>query len=99
MKIAVFSDVHGNLLNLVSCYESISRLNVDACICLGDIGNYYPETRGVIGFLKQKRILCLRGNHDQMYLSPQTLSDEKKAQYSFDLSMTGSREYIEYLSS
>ena len=37
MKIAVFSDIHGNLEALKTCLADIKKRNIDKIFCLGDI--------------------------------------------------------------
>lgn len=84
MRIAIFSDVHGNYINLLSFFESTKGMNIDKYICLGDLCNYYPDNEKVINLINSKNIICLLGNHDELYISDKLLSDEKKAKYCFD---------------
>ena len=84
MKIAVFSDIHGNYINLLSFFESTKQMNIDKYICLGDLCNYYPDNEKVINLLNNKNIICLLGNHDELYITDKLLSDEKKIKYCFD---------------
>jgi len=84
MRIAIFSDVHGNYINLLSFFESTTEMNIDKYICLGDVCNYYPDNEKVINLINSKNIICLLGNHDELYISDKLLSDEKKAKYCFD---------------
>jgi putative phosphoesterase len=99
LKIAVFSDVHGNYINLLSFYESASKLNIDKYICLGDLCNYYPDNLKVIDLIKEKNTLCLIGNHDELYISGKELSEEKKIAYNFDEKLLQSEKHILYLKS
>ena len=99
MKIAVFSDVHGNYLNLISFFESCTKLGIDKYICLGDLCNYYSDNEKVIHFIKEKNILCLLGNHDEFYTKDNLLSDEKKKKYNFDESLLDKKDCISYLKS
>lgn len=99
MKIAVFSDIHGNYINLLSFYESASKLNIDTYICLGDLCNYYPDNLKVIDLIKEKNTLCLLGNHDEFYISGKELSQEKKTAYNFDGKLLQSENHISYLKS
>lgn len=98
MKIAVFSDIHGNYLNLVSFYESAMKLNIDKFICLGDLCNYYPDNKKVIDFINKNEILCLLGNHDEFYAFNLPLSEEKKIAYNFDDDLSIHKEQIDFLS-
>jgi Icc-related predicted phosphoesterase len=42
MRIAVFSDIHGNLPALEAVLADIHRQSVDAVYCLGDLVGYAP---------------------------------------------------------
>lgn len=97
MRIAVFSDIHGNYLNLLSFFSSSLKLAIDKYICLGDLCNYYPDNEKVIKLLKEKNITCLLGNHDEFYLPGKFLSDDRKMAYNFKASMLSDFESIAYL--
>ncbi|MBI4876652.1 MAG: metallophosphoesterase family protein [Acidobacteria bacterium] len=59
MKIAIFSDIHGNLEALQSIVESWDELWV-----LGDLVNYGPNPVEVVDFVRRNAALAVRGNHD-----------------------------------
>lgn len=64
-KIALISDIHGNLLGLQAVIEDIEACRCDRIICLGDLvdgGNYNDE---VVRFIRDNEIACVRGNHDE----------------------------------
>lgn len=60
MKIAIISDIHGNLDALAALPESYDELWV-----LGDLVNYGPQPREAVAFVQAKAALAVRGNHDQ----------------------------------
>lgn len=64
MKIAVISDIHGNLYALREVLEDIDNQNVDSIICLGDLVGYGPHPNEVIALIRNRNILCLKGNYD-----------------------------------
>lgn len=64
MKIAVISDIHGNLYSLMRVYEDIEEQKADLVICLGDLVGYGPHLNEVVSFIRRKNILCLKGNYD-----------------------------------
>lgn len=64
MKIAVISDIHGNLYALMRALEDIEDQKVDTIICLGDLVGYGPHPNEVIAMIKRKNIICLKGNYD-----------------------------------
>lgn len=62
MKIAVFSDVHGNLNALKTVLEQIRERKADLTIFLGDIFQRGNEETECLEILKDKEIICLKGN-------------------------------------
>ena len=62
MKIAVFSDVHGNLKALKTVLEQIKEKNVDLMVFLGDIFQRGNEEIECLELLKDNGIICLKGN-------------------------------------
>lgn len=62
MKIAVFSDVHGNLKALKAVLEQIKEKNVDLTVFLGDIFQRGNEEIECLELLKDNEIICLKGN-------------------------------------
>jgi diadenosine tetraphosphatase ApaH/serine/threonine PP2A family protein phosphatase len=65
MRIAIFSDVHGNLEALETVLASIIAANCDKVICLGDTVGYGPNPRECIKLLRERKIPCILGNHDE----------------------------------
>ena len=59
MKIAILSDIHGNLEALESVADSCDELWV-----LGDLVNYGPDPAAVVEFVRRHANLVVRGNHD-----------------------------------
>lgn len=64
MKIAVISDVHGNIDALSTLLEDVDAENVDTIICLGDLVGYGPCPNQVISIVRNRHILCIKGNYD-----------------------------------
>ncbi len=62
MKIAVFTDVHGNLSALKKVLEQIKEKNVDEIIFLGDIFQRGNEEVECLELLKESEVICLKGN-------------------------------------
>ena len=62
MKIAVFSDVHGNLKALKTVLEQIKEKNVDLTVFLGDVFQRGNEEIECLELLKDSEIICLKGN-------------------------------------
>jgi len=59
MKVAIISDVHGNM-------EALGALpdNFDELWVLGDLVNYGPDPRNVVDFIEANADVVIRGNHD-----------------------------------
>ena len=64
MRIAVVSDIHGNLVALRQVLEDIDQSGVDSAVCLGDNIGYGPEPEGVVNLIRKRNIPCVMGNHE-----------------------------------
>lgn len=63
-RIAVFSDIHGNLHAMKAVLEVIDRLGIDALVCLGDVVGYGAFPNECIDLLRERNVPTLAGNHD-----------------------------------
>jgi predicted phosphodiesterase len=73
MRLAVISDIHGNLDALTAVLTDIDAGRLDAVICLGDCIGYGAEPERVIQTLRQRGIPSTRGNHELAVLEPERL--------------------------
>ncbi|SHK05275.1 phosphoesterase, MJ0936 family [Clostridium cavendishii DSM 21758] len=64
MRIAVISDIHGNIYALMRVLENIDTENVDTIVCLGDLVGYGPHPNEVVSLIRRRNILCIKGNYD-----------------------------------
>jgi len=64
MKVAVISDIHGNLEAFTEVLADIDRAGVDSIICLGDIIGYGPDPEEVVRLLRARSIPSVMGNHE-----------------------------------
>ena len=64
MRIAVLSDIHGNLPALQACLKKLDRMPHDRVISLGDHVGYGPYPDEVITILRERKIPSVLGNHD-----------------------------------
>ena len=62
MKIAVFSDVHGNFEALNTVIEMIEKEQVDQTIFIGDIFQRGNREIECLEYLKNSDIICVKGN-------------------------------------
>ncbi len=65
MKVAVISDVHGNLLALEAVLEDIARQGIETTVALGDFLSGPFDAPGVADRLMALGLLSVRGNHDR----------------------------------
>jgi len=65
MRIAIFSDVHGNLPALDAVLADIDARRVDAVYCLGDLVGYAPFPNEAIARIRGARIPTIMGNYDE----------------------------------
>ena len=76
MKVAVFSDVHGNLIALEQFVRSTKDL-VDEYLCLGDVVNYGPWNDECLEIvLSLPGITVLEGNHERLFLGTEDIDHE-----------------------
>jgi diadenosine tetraphosphatase ApaH/serine/threonine PP2A family protein phosphatase len=64
MRIAVVSDIHGNLHALRAVLDAVAAEEVDALWCLGDLVGYGPRPNECCAEVERAASLCLVGNHD-----------------------------------
>ncbi len=64
MKIAVFADIHSNLLGLRAVMADIRKRGAETVYCLGDLVGYGPKPNEVIALLRQNNIPTVMGNYD-----------------------------------
>ena len=69
MRVAIISDIHGNLEAFLEVLADIDQTGVDAIHCLGDIVGYGPDPEAVVQLLRRKRIPSVMGNHELALLS------------------------------
>jgi predicted phosphodiesterase len=65
MRLAIFSDVHGNWTALQEVWAAIeAESGFDAVVCAGDLASGRPRGEECLRFLKEKGVECIMGNHD-----------------------------------
>ena len=74
MRIAVISDIHGNLEALKKAFEYIEKNDIDEVICLGDVVGYGPNPNECVELIKEKVTVCLLGNHDNAAIGKQDIT-------------------------
>lgn len=65
MRIAIISDIHGNLEALEKTLSVIRDHGADSVVCLGDIVGYGASPNAVIELIRSATPHVLLGNHDE----------------------------------
>lgn len=103
MKIAILSDIHGNLSALKTVIDDMeSKCRIDACILLGDLIDYGMHSNEVILELRRLSypILCnIWGNHEsaisnQNYTCFSSERGKESAKYTRSILTSESWDYI-----
>jgi diadenosine tetraphosphatase ApaH/serine/threonine PP2A family protein phosphatase len=64
MRIALLSDVHGNLPAFEAVLADVDDDGADEIWCLGDLVGYGAQPDGCVQLARERCDLCLAGNHD-----------------------------------
>jgi len=64
MRVAVVSDIHGNLHALEAVLSAVDALEPDELWCLGDLVGYGPRPNECCQAIRERASVCLAGNHD-----------------------------------
>ena len=68
MRVAVLSDIHGNLEALEAVLRAVDRDSVDAIACLGDVVGYGPDPVACVTWADREAAAWVQGNHDRAAL-------------------------------
>jgi diadenosine tetraphosphatase ApaH/serine/threonine PP2A family protein phosphatase len=75
MRIALLSDVHGNLPAFEAVLGDVEEQTVEEVWCLGDLVGYGAEPDGCVQLARDRCDLCLAGNHDLVVTGDIPISD------------------------
>lgn len=81
MRIAIISDIHGNLTALQAVLADIKLHKVDQIVCLGDTVTLGPQPKMVLDTLRELNCIFIKGNHDAAILDPERADDFEIADY------------------
>jgi predicted phosphodiesterase len=73
MRLAVLSDIHGNLEAFKEVLADMDRAQVEGVMCLGDNIGYGPEPEAVVNLVRRRNMPCVMGNHELAAIEPQYL--------------------------
>lgn len=68
MRVAVLSDIHGNLEALEAVLGEVAREGADAIVCLGDVVGYGPDPISCVEWAAREATVWVQGNHDRAAL-------------------------------
>ena len=100
MRIAIISDIHGNLEALKTTLQDIERRNVDKIICLGDIIAKGVHPKECIELVKEKCDIVLQGNCDSYFSSEHkekeelSLQEQRRIEWNQSLITDEDRKYL-----
>ena len=77
MRLAIFSDVHGNLTALQAVLEHIDlQPELDAIVFAGDLCVFGPRPQACLDLIRQRQITSIAGNTDEWIRKPPPITDE-----------------------
>jgi diadenosine tetraphosphatase ApaH/serine/threonine PP2A family protein phosphatase len=102
VRVAVVSDIHGNLHALEAVLESLAGDAPDEIWCLGDLVGYGPRPNRCCALVAERADVCLIGNHDLAVLGRLDLADfapeaAASARWTADVLEPDARAYLESL--
>jgi predicted phosphodiesterase len=81
VRVAVISDIHGNLVAVKAAFSDIGRRKVDQIVCLGDVAATGPQPTEVVELLQRISCPCVMRNTDETLVknSPREFRGKIKA--------------------
>ena len=73
MRLAVISDIHGNLEAFQQVLEDIESCRVDGIVSLGDNVGYGADSQEVVSILRERAVPSVMGNHELALMDPGVL--------------------------
>lgn len=75
-KIAIISDIHGNLEALKAVFNDVDKRGIKEVYCLGDIIAKGAHPKECLALIKERCKVIIRGNCDRYFSSEQDLSQK-----------------------
>lgn len=79
MKVAIFSDIHGNYQALECILNDIKNEGYDEIIYLGDAIAIGPDSKKCLELLKKSNVKYILGNHELYFLIGTKICDNMTA--------------------
>lgn len=102
MRIAVISDIHGNLEALEATLDRLSQESIDKIVSLGDIVGYGVDPNACVELVRKSCHVSLIGNHDRAALGQLDISyfnpyAKKSVVWTGEMLSEQNRDYIDGL--
>ncbi|MFN8398764.1 MAG: metallophosphoesterase family protein [Anaerolineales bacterium] len=81
MRIAIFSDIHGNCLALETVLTDIKQTQIDSLVCLGDAIQGGAQPSETVALLRNLDCPTVMGNSDDWLLTGKTIESLSPLQY------------------
>ncbi len=81
MRVALISDIHGNVAAFQAVLADIERTGVDQIVFLGDAVTLGPQPKAVIDLLRSINCPCIQGNHDSYVVNLAQFLQENHADW------------------
>jgi len=94
VKLAIFSDIHGNIFYFRSCLSKMAEYKVDKYIFLGDAVGYMSYASDVLNELDSINADCLMGNHEAMLCNFLDYSNDKDEIYKLKQAILNVPDYM-----
>jgi putative phosphoesterase len=73
VRLAIISDIHGNLEALHATLQLIEEREIEDIVCLGDIVGYGADPEECLALVKRRCQWIVRGNHDHAMVHPEEI--------------------------
>lgn len=75
MRVAILSDIHGNLEALLAVEQAMSKNAVDKIVSLGDVIGYGADPHACLKWVRENCTIAVLGNHEDAVLDDSYLPD------------------------
>ncbi|HUZ07866.1 MAG TPA: metallophosphoesterase family protein, partial [Candidatus Paceibacterota bacterium] len=83
MKYAIIADIHANLEAFQVVLDDIENQNADQIVCLGDVVGYNANPKECLKIVRDLKLPCVKGNHDEYCSTEDPLEGFNPAAASF----------------
>lgn len=96
MRVALISDIHGNLVALEAVLAGLEQEPVDRIVCLGDVAATGPQPRAALARLQALDCPVVMGNTDDWLLNPEPWpAEDEDARAVLEVELWGASQLTE----